>query len=214
MHSSTSPAATTATGRLMTARIAASTPLLRPSITRHASRWRKLFFLGGSTTSVTTTSNAKIHGQKLNTLITQEAVNRSSTANKETISLKYSLSRETKWDSTASIKFGVTTTVEAGIPGILSGSVQLSTEFTFSHGWGQAVTRTEEHSTDYEVTVSPNTKVDLRMLATQATCEVPFSYSQEDVLWSGQKVVYKFNDGIYRGVSNYGFKIDVSEKKL
>uniref|UniRef100_A0ACD5W3U8 Uncharacterized protein n=1 Tax=Avena sativa TaxID=4498 RepID=A0ACD5W3U8_AVESA len=160
------------------------------------------------------TLDAKVHGEKLNTLITQDAINRGSRDNRETISLKYSVSRETKWDSTASIKLGVTTTVQAGIPEVASASVQVSIEFTFSHSWGQAVTRTEEHSTEYEVTVPPNTMVKLRVLATQATCEVPFSYSQEDVLSSGKKVVYKFNDGIYRGVNSYGFKIDVSEKKL
>jgi len=160
------------------------------------------------------TEDAKIQGEKPNTLITQEAVNRGSRDNKETLSLKYNVSRETKWDSSASIKLGVTTTIEAAIPEVVSASVQVSTEFTYSHNWGQAVTCTEEHSSEYEVIVPANTMVKVSMLATEATCEVPFSYIQEDVLSSGEKVVYKFDDGIYRGVNSYGFKIDVSEQKL
>jgi hypothetical protein len=45
----------------------------------------------------------------------------------------------------------------------------------------------------------------LRVLATQGTCNVPFSYYQEDVLTTGEKVVTKFDDGIYRGVNSYDF---------
>lgn len=158
--------------------------------------------------------DAKIFGQKPITLITQDATNHGSTDNKEKIALKFETSKETTWDSSTSIKLGVTTSIEAGFPEVVSISVEVSTEFTSSYTWGETVTRTQEHSSDYEVTVPPNTMVSVRMLATQATCEVPFSYSQEDVLSSGDKVVYKFDDGVYRGVNSYGFNIDVSEKKL
>uniref|UniRef100_A0ACD5U770 Uncharacterized protein n=1 Tax=Avena sativa TaxID=4498 RepID=A0ACD5U770_AVESA len=160
------------------------------------------------------TEDAKIQGKKLNTLITQEAVNRGSRDDKETLSLNYNVSRETKWDSSASIKLGVTTTIEAGIPEVAKASVEVSSEFSYTQNWGQTIIRTEGYSTTYEVTVPPSTKVTVSMLATEATCEVPFSYTQEDVLSSGEKVVYRFDDGIYRGVNSYGFKVDVTEEKL
>ncbi|XP_047069390.1 natterin-3-like [Lolium rigidum] len=160
------------------------------------------------------TEDAKIQGKKLNTLITQDAVNRGSRDDKEIMSLNCNVSRQTKWDSSASIKLGVSTKIEAGIPGVASESIEVSGEVSYSQNWGQTVIRTEGYSTTYEVTVPPNTMVTVRMVATEATCEVPFSYIQEDVLYNGEKVVYKFDDGIYRGVNSYGFKVDHTEQKL
>jgi hypothetical protein len=130
------------------------------------------------------------------------------------MSLNCNVSRQTKWDSSASIKLGVSTKIEAGIPGVASESIEVSGEVSYSQNWGQTVIRTEGYSTTYEVTVPPNTMVTVRMVATEATCEVPFSYIQEDVLYNGEKVVYKFDDGIYRGVNSYGFKVDHTEQKL
>jgi len=44
--------------------------------------------------------------------------------------------------------------------------------------------------------------------------QVRCHHHNDDVLSSEEKVVYKFDDGIYRGVNSYGFKVDVTEVKL
>ncbi|CAN6203329.1 unnamed protein product [Urochloa humidicola] len=160
------------------------------------------------------TGEARIHGNRPINLITEEAVNRGSRDNKATIALKYSVTQERKWDSSVSMKLGVKTTIQAGVPQVSSTSVDITAEFTGSYAWGNSVKRTDEHSTTYQVVVPPNTKVTTRLLATEGICEVPFSYSQEDVLTTGERVFYKFNDGIYRGVNSYNFRTDVSEEKL
>ncbi|TVU26918.1 hypothetical protein EJB05_29491, partial [Eragrostis curvula] len=117
---------------------------------------------------------------------------------------------ERKWDSSVSMKFGVKTTLQAGIPEVASAGIEIETEFSSSYDWGQSIQETVEESTDYEVTVPPSTKVKVSVVAKQATCDIPFSYTQEDVLTTGETVKTTFNDGIYRGVNSYDVKIEHS----
>lgn len=158
--------------------------------------------------------DAKIHGSKVLTMATAQAVNRASTGNTATLTLKFSVTRVRTWESSVSLKLGVTTTIKAGVPNIASAEVELQTELTGSYTWGKSDTRTEEHSVVYELEVPAKTKLNLHVLATQGMCDVPFSYLQEDVLTDGEKVVRKFDDGIYRGVNSYDFTYQVKEEKL
>ncbi|TVU26942.1 hypothetical protein EJB05_29518, partial [Eragrostis curvula] len=156
------------------------------------------------------TKEAKIHNEKVITLTSREAINSTTTADKMTLGLKYTIAKERKWDSSVSMKFGVKTTLQAGIPEVASVGIEIETEFSSTYDWGQSIQDTVEDSTDYEVTVPPSTKVKVSVVATQATCDIPFSYTQEDVLTTGETVKTTFNDGIYRGVNSYNVKIEHS----
>ncbi|OEL38756.1 hypothetical protein BAE44_0000226 [Dichanthelium oligosanthes] len=158
--------------------------------------------------------DAKIYDKKVLTMATAQAVNRASTDNTVKVTLNYSVTKERSWESSVSLKLGVTATVSAGVPEIFGVSMELQAEITGSYTWGKSDTRTQEHSVEYEINVPKKTKHNLRVLATQAMCDVPFSYFQEDVLTTGEKVVQKFDDGIYRGVNSYDFTYEVTEEKL
>uniref|UniRef100_A0A804MID5 Agglutinin domain-containing protein n=1 Tax=Zea mays TaxID=4577 RepID=A0A804MID5_MAIZE len=157
---------------------------------------------------------AKIFDKKAKTLITREAVNGTSTDSKTTITLKYSVIKGKLWDSSKSMKLGVTTTIEAGVPVVLPATIEVQSEFNSTYSWGESIIEKEEYSNAYEVVVPAYSVVTVSVLATQGICQVPFSYTQEDVLTTGERKVFKFDDGIFRGVNSFGFKSEVTERKL
>jgi len=128
--------------------------------------------------------------------------------------LKYSVTRRRTWDSSVSLKLGVATTIQAGVPEVAMSSVNIQEEFSESYTWGQSVSQMDEKSVQYDLPVPAYTKVTLRMMGKQGSCDVPFSYYQEDILTDGHRVVNKFDDGIYHGVSSYDFTTEVTEEKL
>uniref|UniRef100_A0A0D9XHI4 Agglutinin domain-containing protein n=1 Tax=Leersia perrieri TaxID=77586 RepID=A0A0D9XHI4_9ORYZ len=158
--------------------------------------------------------DAKMYNHKALIMASSHAVNRSSKDNTAKMTIKYGSTRQSSWNATVSLKLGVKITVEIGVPLISSGKVETQLEFSGSYQWGSTVTSSEEHSVDYDITVPPNKAVKLSVLATQATCDVPFSYYQEDVLTDGTTRVSKLNDGIYRGINSYDFTYDVKEEPL
>ncbi|KAL6641728.1 hypothetical protein ACP70R_019909 [Stipagrostis hirtigluma subsp. patula] len=159
--------------------------------------------------------DARVYGEKVLSMDTQTSTNRTGTPYTAMLNLRYSVTTQKTWSSSASVKLAAKITITAGPPQILSStSIEIQSEITESYTWGETESRTEEKSVNYEVRVPAYTKVTLTLLATQGTCDVPFSYYQEDVLTDGQKVVTEFDDGIYRGVNSYNFKSELKEEKL
>jgi hypothetical protein len=149
------------------------------------------------------------------TLITREAANNDITPHTTTIGLNYSVTNEKKWESSVSLKLGISTSIQAGVPKVgIGATVVIETETTESYAWGESITTTEEISSSIDVTVLPQTVVTVSMLASEGTCEVPFSYTQEDILTNGEKLIQRFHDGIFRGVNSFDFKSDVSGRPL
>jgi hypothetical protein len=112
------------------------------------------------------------------------------------------------------MKLGVTTTIEAGVPLVTEASVEISAEFSGSYSWGETKSKTKKYSSEEEVEIAPHTELTLRVVATEGRCDIPFTYTQEDILTTGETTVTKLGDGIYRGVNSYGFKTVISEKKI
>lgn len=158
--------------------------------------------------------DAKVYNQKVQTMATETAINRTATTNVAKLTLKYGVTKRRTWDSSVSLKLGVATTIQAGVPEVSSASVRIEHEFTEAYNWGESRSHTEEHSVEYEIPVPAYTKVTLSMMGKQGSCSVPFSYYQEDILTDGQKVVNKFDDGIYHGINSYDFTSEVTEEKL
>jgi len=68
--------------------------------------------------------DARIHGQKVQTVATETAVNRTGTASAAKLTLKYSVTRRRTWDSSVSLKLGVATTIQAGVPEVAMSSIK------------------------------------------------------------------------------------------
>ncbi|KAL6896927.1 hypothetical protein ACP4OV_007499 [Aristida adscensionis] len=156
--------------------------------------------------------DAKVYDRRSLTMATVHAVNQGSTENTAKLTLKYGLTKQRSWDSSLSLKIGVTATIQAGVPEIMSAEIQTQYEFTGSYTWGKTEIQSEEQSVEYEIKVPPNTSVTLRALATQTCCDIPFTYYQEDVLTTGEKIVHHLDDGIYRGVNSYDFTYEVADQ--
>ncbi|KAL6641730.1 hypothetical protein ACP70R_019911 [Stipagrostis hirtigluma subsp. patula] len=158
--------------------------------------------------------DANIRALELRTLYGKTIANNTSTPQKSKLTIGYSVTKERRWESSVSWKLGVTTTVTAGVPEILSESIEISSEFSGSYTWGETQSHTEEHSNEEEIEVPAHARVAVRVLATEGTCDIPFSYKQKDVLTNGKEVVTKVDDGIYRGVNSYGFQTEITEEKI
>ncbi|RVW64277.1 hypothetical protein CK203_052261 [Vitis vinifera] len=104
--------------------------------------------------------------------------------------------------------------MESGVPFIADGKLEISSEFSGTYEWGETESVTTAMETVYNVTVPAMTKVTVSMIATQGSCDVPFSYTQRDTLTDGKNVVYNMDDGVYVGVNCFNVKYHTKEEKL
>ncbi|KAG8090123.1 hypothetical protein GUJ93_ZPchr0011g28206 [Zizania palustris] len=93
-------------------------------------------------------------------------------------------------------------------------SVEIKNEFSGEYKWGSSLEKTTEQQIEYELIVPPMSKVTVSLIASKASCDVPFSYKQEDVLYDGRVVTYDMDDGIYTGINCYDFKYETKEENI
>ncbi|KAG6575365.1 hypothetical protein SDJN03_26004, partial [Cucurbita argyrosperma subsp. sororia] len=118
------------------------------------------------------------------------------------------------WNSSVSMKLGVKTTIQTGIPFIFEGKVEISAEFSGQYQWGETKTTSKAVETSYQVTVPPMTTVIVSLLATKGTSDVPYSYTQRDTLINGDTKTSQMDDGVYKGVNSYNFKYETKSKPI
>ncbi|KAI8561134.1 hypothetical protein RHMOL_Rhmol04G0313800 [Rhododendron molle] len=104
-------------------------------------------------------TDARIYGKTVLTMATGEAINYNNEPSSFSIKLSYTKTKSSTWNYSVSLKLGVKTTFETGIPFILDGKVEVSAEVTGTKGWGETETSTTTVETVYNVTVPPKTKV-------------------------------------------------------
>lgn len=156
-------------------------------------------------------NEANIQSLKPRTFCRKIVANNSSRPHKSKLTLRYSVRTERRWDSNVSWKLGVKTTVTAGAPEITQASVEISSEFSGSYTWGTTQSHTENYSDEEKVEVPAHAKITVSVVATEGICDIPFSYDQEDILTTGEKVTTRMQDGIYHGVNSYGFNTVIAD---
>ncbi|KAI7981257.1 hypothetical protein LOK49_Contig55G00005 [Camellia lanceoleosa] len=139
-------------------------------------------------------------------MTTGEAINRTETHDTVDVKLAYTETKSSTWNASVSLKLGVKTTIETGIPFVADGEVQISAEFTGAYMWGETELSTNLVETVYKVTILPMTRVKESLMATRGSCDVPFSYTQRDTLSNGKQIAYRKDDGLYTGINCYHFK--------
>ncbi|KAF7144055.1 hypothetical protein RHSIM_Rhsim05G0010100 [Rhododendron simsii] len=159
-------------------------------------------------------SDASMYNQKIITMVTKTATNNTQVSNITTLKLIRKETRETTWKGSVSLKLGVKTNIQTGIPLVVDGKIELSTEFTGNYEWGETVSTENEVETEYTTTVPPMSKVTVSLLATQGSCGVPFSYTQRDTLMNGKQVSHHFDDGVYTGINSFNFFYETKQEKL
>lgn len=130
------------------------------------------------------------------------------------VKLSYNNTRVSAWSSTVSVKLNVETCViESSIPIIFEETLAIGPElFSGEYDWGEEKNLTKKVETVHKVLVQPCSKVRVNLVATQASYDVPFSYTQNDTLISSNLITtYKMEDGIYKGVNIYNFKFEETD---
>ncbi|KAM1778300.1 hypothetical protein ACFX1S_040022 [Malus domestica] len=151
--------------------------------------------------------DARIYNQSVVSMTAGDAFNRTEEQNTVEVKLSYKNTRSSAWNTNVSLKLGIKTTFEAGVPLIGNGKIEVSAEFGTVHQWGETATSESVVETVHKVTVPPMTMVKVSLLATRGACDVPFSYTQRDTLTNGNQNIYNMDDGVYTGVNYYSFHI-------
>lgn len=162
------------------------------------------------------TDSPRIYGGTDLSMVSASAVNRSAKeSSKVKLSLKLTQKETRTWDTTVSHKAGVSTTIEVGIPKIGAGlTIEFDYEFSKSFSWGTVEEKQKEQNVEYEVTVPPMKKVTVSAVARQAKCDVPFSYTQKDVLYDGTVETTYHDDGMFTGMNSFDVQYVTREEDL
>ncbi|KAI3688275.1 hypothetical protein L1987_81986 [Smallanthus sonchifolius] len=158
-------------------------------------------------------SDSRIYQEEIQEVAHAFTTNHS--ADKETtVTLSYasSVSRTTNWTNDSSLTMsGVKVNLEfTTVPVIENAEVKLSTEFSHEYEWGVAKTTESTRQETYTVLVPPLTTVKVTLMCTKAACDVPFTYTQRDLLISGERVTTIKDDGIFTGINSYNFRFESS----
>ncbi|XP_076885486.1 uncharacterized protein LOC143535027 [Bidens hawaiensis] len=125
-----------------------------------------------------------------------------------TIILEYSESDSSTshWSNSMSVTLGVTTSFETAlVPLITTVGVELSTELGRTHEWGVAETTERTRTATYSVVVPPLTTMKVTHMCSKAASDVPFSYTQRDLLTTGEWISIEKDDGVFKGVNTFNF---------
>ncbi|KAI3865108.1 hypothetical protein MKX03_011439, partial [Papaver bracteatum] len=159
-------------------------------------------------------TSARIYNERSLALIADDSRNRSQHPQTSEINLKTTVTNTTKWSTSVSIKQGVKMTGTYGVPKINSGSLKISSESTQSWDGGKTETESIEVGCVRTVTVPPMSRVKTSLMATQCSYDIPFSYTQRDVLMNGNTRVCTKNDGLFKGESGYNYNYEMDELSL
>ncbi|KAF5942644.1 hypothetical protein HYC85_020286 [Camellia sinensis] len=129
------------------------------------------------------------------------------------IKLSYTETKGTTWNASVSVKLGVKTIIQTGVPFIEDGKIHISAEINAAYQWGETVTSSVV-KTVYKITVAPMSRIKVSLLATKGSCDVPFSYTQHDTLTNGKHITYNMDDGVYTGINCFNFKYETQQEKL
>ncbi|KAM6576887.1 hypothetical protein CsatB_028724 [Cannabis sativa] len=134
-----------------------------------------------------------------------------------TISLTFSYknSSSTTFSASVSLKVGVQTSLEVDeIPLVAKEKIECSYELTGTVGWQKTNTVETTTESTYTVKVPPMTRTIVTLVATQGMCDVPFSYTQRDILHDGTVIIHKLNDGIFTGLNTFNMDFIARNEKL
>ncbi|KAI3862019.1 hypothetical protein MKW92_016323 [Papaver armeniacum] len=154
-------------------------------------------------------TDARLYNEKTLALVTDDSSNYTQTSLTSTLNLKTTVTNTTNWSNSTTLKAGVKMTCTVGVPGVSSGAIEISAEVTESKSWGETHSESQEVGSLKTITVPPMTRVKGSLMATRVSYDIPFSYTQHDVLKNGTTKDYEKNDGVFTGHNGYGYKYDV-----
>ncbi|KAE8712299.1 hypothetical protein F3Y22_tig00110258pilonHSYRG00127 [Hibiscus syriacus] len=158
--------------------------------------------------------NARVYDEQLLSLDENTSINGTQEPSTLDVTLSYTETRTSSWNTTISLKLGVTSTMEFKLPLIFEGKIELSSEFQSSIKWGNTAEATTLVEVVNKVTVPPMTKATVSAWATNGKCDVPFTYLQRDTLFDGTTVLSEVQGGVFTGSNYYNINFVTKNEKL
>ncbi|KAI3839353.1 hypothetical protein MKX03_005869 [Papaver bracteatum] len=159
-------------------------------------------------------TDARLYNEKTVALISDDSSNKTQYPLESKLNLKTTVTNTTCWSTSVSFTVGVNMSITFGIPFIESGELEISAESTTSYNWGETQSESLEVGSEKAITLPPMTRIKGTLVATRLSYDIPFSYTQYDVLTDGTTKVTEKNDGIFVGNNGYGYMYDVVELPL
>ncbi|XP_074495742.1 natterin-3-like [Sebastes fasciatus] len=118
----------------------------------------------------------------------------------QTATLSYENKVEQRWDTSFSMKAGVTTRITAGIPNIVSADVEFSAETTLESTKGTTHTKSTTHSVAVECKVPPKHYCSVSMVGYRYSADIPYTARLKRTYRNGGTRSTSIT-GTYKGIS-------------
>ncbi|KAK8585514.1 hypothetical protein V6N13_050493 [Hibiscus sabdariffa] len=158
--------------------------------------------------------NARVYNETVLSLDERTSTNHTQQSSTLDVTLSYSDTKTSSWNTMFSLKLGVTSTMEFKLPLIFEGKIEMSGEFQSEVEWGKTTVMTTLVEAVHEITVPPRTEATVTVFATKGMCDVPFTYLQRDTLLDGRTVISEVQGGIFTGSNYYNIDFVIRENKL
>ncbi|XP_047959335.1 uncharacterized protein LOC125204671 [Salvia hispanica] len=155
--------------------------------------------------------NARIYGETPFLAGTATLTNTTDQEDSMAVEITYQDEKSYSFSRGASLKAGVDVNIKAGLPFIFDEKIDISVEISGSFDWDTTTTTATSVTAQGSVPVPPNSTVTVSYVGTKGTCNLPYTYTQEDrSSVTGEITYYNQTDGIYEGVSYYNFVFQVT----
>ncbi|CAN0913839.1 hypothetical protein LINGRAHAP2_LOCUS28182 [Linum grandiflorum] len=147
-------------------------------------------------------------------VLTKNVVNGSAVSTQQAhLAFRYSEYQSNHWETTHSwqtgVSYGITSTVSARLPVLkfirAESTVSLEVEVGYQgeHIAGETKVEESEMSTSFTLQVPPRTQSLVHMTVSRAKIQLPFTYTQREMLQDGTSVANKKVDGLYEGEATH-----------
>ncbi|CAL9005990.1 unnamed protein product, partial [Prunus brigantina] len=162
--------------------------------------------------------DAMIYNKQVVEIVMGEAINRTEETRTIELNLSYKKTRSGSLKSSV-FKLGVQRGIDGEVPVIADNEKIKVDEFAESVERRKAETATiftcsVNEVAVYKVVPTTMAMVKVRLLATKASYNVPFSYTQRKTLASGKIITGDMDDGVSCGTNTFNFKFETTEEKL
>ncbi|PQP96968.1 uncharacterized protein Pyn_18694 [Prunus yedoensis var. nudiflora] len=160
--------------------------------------------------------DAIIYNKKVVEIVVGEAVNRTKETQTVELNLWYKKTRSGSLKSSV-FKLGVQSSIDGEVPVIAdNGKIEVD-EFAESverrkTGAATTFTCSVNEVAVYKVVLTAMATVKVRLLATKASYDVPFSYTERQTLADGTIITNDMDDGVYCGTNTFDFKFETTEE--
>ncbi|XP_057796720.1 uncharacterized protein LOC131012739 [Salvia miltiorrhiza] len=126
------------------------------------------------------------------------------------VSITYTDEKTYTFTRSLSLTAGVSASIEAGVPFIEKATITVNYEINGTFEWGTEESTSVSVTATGSVPVPGRSTVVVDYVGTKGTCNIPYSYTQEDKSSTDGNTLYTdVSDGIYTGVNCYNYSFHV-----